>query len=139
MSKKQDNSFETVLYDTDLVSERRQFLKTAGLGATAPGMLSKTGAPLYGEQTQKNSEVTQGADNFYKSDLVNIRKVTFKNQYTMLVAGNLVTPINLDVKELPLACHAILPMLQLLKRFGQKAVLQHASTFHQLRWWRHYV
>lgn len=62
-------------------------------------MLSKTGAPLYGEQTQKDSEVTQGADNFYKSDRVNIRKVTFKNQYTMLVAGNLVTPINLDVKK----------------------------------------
>ena len=99
MSKKQDNSFETGLYDIDLVSERRQFLKTAGLGATAPGMLSKTGAPLYGEQTQKDSEVTQGADNFYKSDRVNIRKVTFKNQYTMLVAGNLVTPINLDVKK----------------------------------------
>lgn len=99
MSKKQDNSFETGLYDIDLVSERRQFLKTAGLGATAPGMLSKTGAPLCGEQTQKDSEVTQGADNFYKSDRVNIRKVTFKNQYTMLVAGNLVTPINLDVKK----------------------------------------
>lgn len=99
MSKKQDNSFETGLYDIDLVSERRQFLKTVGLGATAPGMLSKTGAPLYGEQTQKDSEVTQGADNFYKSDRVNIRKVTFKNQYTMLVAGNLVTPINLDVKK----------------------------------------
>lgn len=38
----------------------------------------------------------EGADNFYKSDKVTEQKVTFKNQYSMQVAGNLVTPKNLD-------------------------------------------
>ncbi|TIS78838.1 MAG: alpha/beta hydrolase [Mesorhizobium sp.] len=32
------------------------------------------------------------ANNFYKSDSIDIRKVTFKNQYDMLVTGNLVSP-----------------------------------------------
>ncbi|RYG45927.1 alpha/beta hydrolase, partial [bacterium] len=31
----------------------------------------------------------QGADNFYKSDLVTSRRVAFKNQYGMEVVGNL--------------------------------------------------
>ncbi|KRD18696.1 hypothetical protein ASE52_03975 [Acidovorax sp. Root275] len=37
-----------------------------------------------------------GADNFYKSDRVVVRKVTFKNQYRMAVAGNLFVPKSLD-------------------------------------------
>ena len=32
------------------------------------------------------------ADNFYKSDLVNMEKVSFSNQYKMKVAGNLFLP-----------------------------------------------
>lgn len=35
------------------------------------------------------------ADNFFKSELVTIKKVTFKNQYNMKVVGNLVIPKNL--------------------------------------------
>ncbi|OGB11384.1 MAG: hypothetical protein A3E23_12275 [Burkholderiales bacterium RIFCSPHIGHO2_12_FULL_65_48] len=37
-----------------------------------------------------------GADNFYQSDKVAVRKVIFKNQYRMAVAGNLFVPKNLD-------------------------------------------
>ncbi|WP_409557836.1 alpha/beta hydrolase [Acidovorax sp. K2F] len=37
-----------------------------------------------------------GADNFYRSDKVTVRKVTFKNQYRMAVAGNLFVPKSLD-------------------------------------------
>ena len=37
-----------------------------------------------------------GADNFYKSDSVTVQKVTFNNQFSMKVVGNLITPINLD-------------------------------------------
>ena len=39
-----------------------------------------------------------GADNFYKSDKVTVQKVTFKNQYGMVVAGNLFVPKGLDPK-----------------------------------------
>jgi hypothetical protein len=35
--------------------------------------------------------MSNGANNFYKSDKVTVQKVTFKNQYQMYVAGNLFT------------------------------------------------
>lgn len=37
-------------------------------------------------------DLSRGADNFYKSDRVDVRSVTFKNQYNMKVAGHLFTP-----------------------------------------------
>ena len=40
--------------------------------------------------------MSNGADNFYKSDKVTVQKVTFKNQYQMNVTGNLFVPKNLD-------------------------------------------
>jgi uncharacterized protein len=42
------------------------------------------------------ADLSNGADNFYTSDRVTVRKVTFKNQYQMTVAGNLFIPKNLD-------------------------------------------
>ncbi|MFS2068057.1 alpha/beta hydrolase [Pseudomonas sp. CT11-2] len=42
------------------------------------------------------ADVSNGADNFYKSDKVTVEKVTFKNQYGMNVAGNLFTVKGLD-------------------------------------------
>src|SRR6516225_9451276 len=42
------------------------------------------------------ADMSNGADNFYKSDKVTAQKVTFKNQYNMTVAGNLFIPKNLD-------------------------------------------
>lgn len=44
----------------------------------------------------KGQDMSNGANNFYESDRVNIQKVTFKNQYNMLVAGNLFTPKTMD-------------------------------------------
>src|SRR5204863_9470287 len=41
-------------------------------------------------------DISNGADNFYRSDKVTVQKVTFKNQYNMTVAGNLFVPKNLD-------------------------------------------
>ena len=38
------------------------------------------------------ANMSNGADNFYKSDKVTVQKVTFKNQYNMKVAGNLFIP-----------------------------------------------
>ena len=36
------------------------------------------------------------ADNFYRSDKVEVQKVTFKNQYKMNIAGNLYLPKDMD-------------------------------------------
>jgi fermentation-respiration switch protein FrsA (DUF1100 family) len=41
-------------------------------------------------------DLSNGVDNFYKSDKVTAQKVTFKNQYKMTVAGNLFVPKNLN-------------------------------------------
>ncbi|MGF6400648.1 fermentation-respiration switch protein FrsA (DUF1100 family) [Pseudomonas frederiksbergensis] len=43
--------------------------------------------------------MSNGADNFYKSEKVAVEKVTFKNQYGMKVAGNLFTPKDLAPKS----------------------------------------
>lgn len=42
------------------------------------------------------ADLSNGADNFYKSDKVTVQKVTFKNQYNMKVAGNLFIPKDLN-------------------------------------------
>ena len=42
------------------------------------------------------ADMSNGADNFYKSDKVTAQKVTFKNQYKMTVVGNLFIPKNLN-------------------------------------------
>ncbi|MCD5978106.1 alpha/beta hydrolase [Pseudomonas quasicaspiana] len=44
------------------------------------------------------ANMTNGADNFYKSEKVTTEKVTFKNQYGMKVAGNLFMPKGLNAK-----------------------------------------
>src|SRR3954447_7024463 len=46
-------------------------------------------------------DMSNGADNFYKSDKVAVQKVTFKNQYQMSIAGNLLIPngLNRDAKH----------------------------------------
>ena len=41
-------------------------------------------------------DMSNGADNFYKSDKVTMQKVSFKNQYNMKVAGNLFISKGLD-------------------------------------------
>ena len=42
------------------------------------------------------ADMSNGADNFYKSDKVTAQKVAFKNQYNMTVAENLLIPKNLN-------------------------------------------
>ncbi|WP_211342101.1 hypothetical protein [Marinomonas communis] len=47
-------------------------------------------------------DMSNGADNFYVSDSVNVEKVRFKNLYQMEVVGNLFVPKNVDSeKKLP--------------------------------------
>lgn len=45
------------------------------------------------------ADMSNGADNFYKSDKVTVQKVTFKNQYNMKVVGNLFMPNDLNQND----------------------------------------
>lgn len=51
---------------------------------------------LVGSFSASGADVSNDADNFYKSDRVVVQKVTFKNQYQMTVTGNLFIPKALD-------------------------------------------
>ena len=66
---------------------RRNALRLAGLGIATLGMM-----PLVNLSIAKAQDMSNGANNFYTSDKVNLQKVTFKNQYQMNIAGNLFTP-----------------------------------------------
>lgn len=82
----------------DTAAERREFLKMAGTGVAAVGMLSTTAAAMAAGPA-KRTALPNGADNFYVSDKVTVQKVSFKNQYRMSVAGNLFLPTSLDRKK----------------------------------------
>jgi len=64
------------------------------LGSIAMGII----AMMINSKSAMAQDLSNGADNFYKSDKVTIKKVTFKNQYNMKVAGNLFLPKDLDQK-----------------------------------------
>jgi fermentation-respiration switch protein FrsA (DUF1100 family) len=74
---------------------RRDFLKTSGTCLAALGVMSVTGA-AFATETKGRPDMSNGADNFYKSNKLNMQKVSFKNQYQMNVVGNLFTPRDLD-------------------------------------------
>ena len=80
-------------------ADRREFLKLAGHGVAAVGVLSMTGGAALAASPRTSSSMSSGADNFYTSDKVTVQKVTFKNQYQMTVAGNLFIPKTLDRKK----------------------------------------
>jgi len=88
----------TVARPSDNISDRREFLRLAGTGAAAMGLLSATGAALAAVPRTVQARA-DGADNFYTSDQVTVKKVTFKNQYQMTIAGNLFAPRTLDLKK----------------------------------------
>ncbi|CAI8752320.1 alpha/beta hydrolase [Pseudomonas sp. IT-P218] len=46
--------------------------------------------------TALGADMSNGADNFFKSDKVTVQKVSFKNQYQLNVVGNLFMPKGLD-------------------------------------------
>lgn len=63
----------------------------------APVFACVTGV-LFTSHAAKAQDMSNGADNFYKSDRVTVQKVTFKNKLDMNVVGNLFVPKNLDPK-----------------------------------------
>src|SRR3712207_6113768 len=70
---------------------RRNLLNYAGAGAATVTLASLINIPF-----AEAKNMPDGADNFYTSDKVDLRKVTFETQYRMKVAGNLFTPKTLD-------------------------------------------
>lgn len=66
-----------------------RILKQLGMMTSVLGMIS---AAAVASSQSKPAD----ADNFYKSENVIIRAVTFKNQYKMTVAGNLFLPTGMD-------------------------------------------
>lgn len=58
-------------------------------------------APKTGVGAAYTPDMSNGADNFYKSNKVTMKKVKFKNQYNMNVAGNLFIPKGLKNTKNP--------------------------------------
>lgn len=79
-------------------SDRREFLKTTGTTLTALGVLSVAGSAAFAADSKAVPDLSNGANNFYKSDKVAALKVAFDNQYKMKVVGNLFTPKDLNRK-----------------------------------------
>ena len=65
----------------------------AMLFASVPAFLA---GMLINPSPMKAQDMSNGADNFYKSEKVTVQKVTFKNKLNMNVVGNLFVPKNLD-------------------------------------------
>ncbi len=95
MSKTFIASRRSVKELTAAAADRREFMKATGAGIGALGILSVTGARAFAANTQRTSNAPEGADNFYQSGRAIVQKVSFKNQYSMQVAGNLVVPRSL--------------------------------------------
>ncbi len=51
---------------------------------------------ILASMSARGADMSNGADNFYKSDKVTSQKVSFDNQYRMKVVGNLFIPNDLD-------------------------------------------
>lgn len=82
--------------DQELTSAaRRDFLKNSGTCLAALGAMSVTGAAFAADKKVR-PDLSNGADNFYKSDKLNMQTVSFRNQYQMDVVGNLFTSKTLD-------------------------------------------
>jgi len=67
---------------------KKNFIFTRAISMTLGLVLSTTGIACA-------AGMSNGADNFYKSDKVTMQKVAFKNQYNMKVVGNLFVPKDL--------------------------------------------
>jgi fermentation-respiration switch protein FrsA (DUF1100 family) len=73
-------------------------MKTHSIASRSLSVLTGTalGLAMSTVQIARAADLSKGPDNFYRSDKVTVRKVTFKNQYNMKVAGNLFIPKGLD-------------------------------------------
>jgi uncharacterized protein len=91
---------------TTHIAGRRGKLRMAGAGAAVLAVLAATGCSASNHDPQSRStsapataaadlapgDMSNGADNFYTSDGVDVKNVSFKNEYQMQVSGNLFVP-----------------------------------------------
>jgi fermentation-respiration switch protein FrsA (DUF1100 family) len=91
-----DDFAQAVVANPDLDHKRRDFLKGTGTALAALGLLTTVGPTALAAGAGYVPDLSNGANNFYKSDRVDVQPVTFKNQYGMRVAGNLFTAKTLD-------------------------------------------
>jgi fermentation-respiration switch protein FrsA (DUF1100 family) len=87
-------------------AKRRSFIKRAGTSLAALGTLAVAGgqpaaqtlpaSPARSAKQPTAGRPAEDADNFYRSPSVTTRKVRFKNQYEMDVAGRLFVPNELN-------------------------------------------
>lgn len=75
---------------------RRDFLKTAGTGMAVLGSLSVAASPVFAADNRPVPDMSNNADNFYRSATVTARKASFNNQYQMQVVGDLFMPKDLN-------------------------------------------
>lgn len=68
-------------------------LKQLSMAAATIGIMTAASAMA------QEIKIPSDAANFYQSDRVTVQPVTFPNQYKMTIAGNLITPRNVDRKE----------------------------------------
>ena len=87
---KQNDIENTVEQHARLDLGRRNLLKWTGAGVATLAVMSALSLPAMAQ------DMSNGAANFYTSNQVTVKKVTFKNQYQMKVTGNLFIPKNLD-------------------------------------------
>ena len=71
-------------------------LGVAGMGTTA---MAATYDATNGPDPTYQADMSRGADNFYKSDKVNVQKVSYNNQYGMKIVANLITPKDMKADE----------------------------------------
>jgi fermentation-respiration switch protein FrsA (DUF1100 family) len=67
-------------------------LKTLALMATMAAVAAVAGRSTMTNAASSAQDTSSGANNFYKSSEVTVRKVAFKTQYDLKVAGNLFVP-----------------------------------------------
>src|SRR4051795_2118775 len=87
----------------------RTLVKRVAAGAALVGVLAASGCASSERNTAPSvthaapsltaGDTSNGADNFYTSDKVDVQRVSFKNQYQMTVTGNLFMPKNLNPNE----------------------------------------
>lgn len=83
MTKQKDAGARTIPSLT-VDADRRRLLKATAAGVAAVGFTSLLNIP-----TAKAQNMSNGADNFFKSDKATLEKVTFQSAYKTDVAGNL--------------------------------------------------
>ena len=72
------------------IIDRRKLLQLSGASLAAMSLAAMSSLSATAQ------DLSSGANNFYTSDKVTMRKVTFKSQYEENVVGNLFTPKTLD-------------------------------------------